>query len=172
MALQPPETNPMDSLDSTLMPRQRRAITFDVDPASLRRLREALTGWRIDVVYGATVASLPCDWNPGVVDAHVVGLRADLAETLDLCRFLTACVSGLQRSRQERQETEQAAGRHPTHPEWRGRMETPLFVLVPPGQWAVVGSLLEAGAHRCLLLPIEGSEVIELLAPIALSATP
>jgi len=63
------------------MPRQLRAIAFDVDRASSACLRAALPGWRIDILYGATVASLPCDWDPGPVDLLVVGIREDVAET-------------------------------------------------------------------------------------------
>src|SRR5947209_3454582 len=73
---------------SRRMTRRSRAIAFDVDKASFASLQEALPGWQLDVVAGATVASLPCDWNPGAVDLLVVGSRENVTETLGLCRFL------------------------------------------------------------------------------------
>jgi hypothetical protein len=40
------------------MADRRKAAAFDLDPASLISLREALAGWEIKVVNGATAASL------------------------------------------------------------------------------------------------------------------
>jgi len=40
------------------MPHRLRAIAFDLDAASLTSLREALPVWKIEVVHGATAASL------------------------------------------------------------------------------------------------------------------
>jgi hypothetical protein len=70
------------------MPDRLRAVTFDADAASLASLREALPGWEIEVVNGATAASLDHDWNPGAADLLVVTAREEVAETLGLCRFL------------------------------------------------------------------------------------
>lgn len=61
------------------MPERMKAIAFDMDAASLSRLKEALPGWQIDDVYGATVASLPCYWNPGAVDLADAGIVAQPA---------------------------------------------------------------------------------------------
>jgi hypothetical protein len=89
------------------MLQRLKAVVFDVDAASLTTLREALPGWHIKVVYGATVGSLPCDWNPGAVDLLVVGVREDVSETLALCRFLADCTS---HSRDSWQETADSWG--------------------------------------------------------------
>lgn len=139
---------------------QSKAITFDVDPASLLSLREALPGWQISVIYGATVASLPCDWNPGAVDLLVVGTRANAAETIGLCRFLT---SGTASSRDSRQEVAKPLRLHKSHPNPGRRTGAPVFVLLPSGQESLVGSALEAGAHSCLMRPIRAKEVASML---------
>ena len=73
------------------MPSQSKVIAFDVDRASLLSLRKALPDSVIEVVNGATAASLTRDWNPGTVDLLVVVAREDLEETLRLCRFLVSC---------------------------------------------------------------------------------
>src|SRR4029077_16226084 len=73
------------------MPKQSKVIAFDVDRASLSSLRKALPDSVIDVVNGATAASLTRDWNPGTVDLLVVKARKEMAETLELCRFLVSC---------------------------------------------------------------------------------
>src|SRR5436309_9731012 len=73
------------------MPNQSKAIVFDVDPASLISLREALPDCMIEAVNGATAASLTREWNPGTVDLFVVKAGTDVAQTLELCRFLVTC---------------------------------------------------------------------------------
>jgi hypothetical protein len=142
------------------MLNQSKAITFDVDPASLLSLREALPGWQIAVVYGATVASLPCDWNPGAVDLLVVGARANATETIGLCRFLA---SGSASSRDFRQEEAEPLGLHRSHPKPARRAGAPILVLVPSGQESLIGAALEAGARSCLMRPIHTKEVASLL---------
>lgn len=142
--------------------RQRlKAVTFDVDEVSANSLREALSGWQISNVYGATVTSLPCDWHPGVVDLLVVGVRENVTETLGLCRFLASCTFYSRDSEMETAETL----------DWRGgplnrarRIDVPLFVLVCPGQETFVKAALEAGAHRCLMRPICAKDVTGMLA--------
>jgi hypothetical protein len=57
------------------MPNQSKVIAFDVDQASLISLRKALPDYVIEVVNGATAASLTRDWNPGTVDLVVVKAR-------------------------------------------------------------------------------------------------
>ena len=59
------------------MPNQSKAIAFDVDQASLISLRKALPDSVIEVVNGATAASLTRDWNPGTVDLVVVKARKE-----------------------------------------------------------------------------------------------
>src|SRR5438270_12613751 len=102
------------------MKNHPRAIAFDVDPQSLLSLREAFPDWEIEAVQGATAASLTKDWNLGSEDLLVVGACKDVTQTLDLCRGLRT----------------QAA-----------RTLTPLLVLVPPAQPALVRDVLKAGAN-------------------------
>jgi len=142
------------------MPHHPRAVAFDVDTASLAALREALPGWQMDTVYGATVASLPCDWNPGAADLLVVGVRVDVTETLGLCRFLTFCTSY---SGDSRQEAADRSGPRGSGPALQQRTDAPLLVLVPSGQAHLVGAALEAGAHSCLVLPIDAREVATMV---------
>jgi len=73
------------------MPDQSKVIAFDIDQASLISLRKALPDSLIEVVNGATASSLTQDWNPGTVDLVVVKARKEVAETLELCRFLVSC---------------------------------------------------------------------------------
>jgi hypothetical protein len=75
-----------DSTPETRYPRRSRAVAFDLDVASLMSLREALPEWDIEVVNRATIASLRQDWNPRAADLLVVNARAEVAETLGLCR--------------------------------------------------------------------------------------
>lgn len=142
------------------MSARSRAFTFDVDPTSLASLREALPGWQVDVVYGATAASLATDWDPGPVDLVVVGVRANVTETLGLCRFLASCTSCSRDSRQEVAETSEL--RRSFQHQAR-RADAPLLVLVPSGQEPLAEAALEAGAHSCLMLPIYAKEVVSML---------
>lgn len=119
------------------MPDPLRAIAFDLDPASLTSLREALPEWEIEVVNGATAVSLRPDGNPGATDLLVVKAHEEVAETLALCRGLRSQVGG-------------------TH--------TPLLVLVQPAQQATVRAALKAGADSCLVLPVHAKEVASMLA--------
>src|SRR5205814_5048350 len=73
------------------MRNRSKVIAFDIDRASLISLRKALPDSVIEVVNDATAASLTRDWNPGTVDLVVVKARKDVAETLELCRFLVSC---------------------------------------------------------------------------------
>lgn len=143
------------------MPHRLKAVVFDIDRVSLTTLREALPGWHIKVVYGATVGSLPCDWNPGAMDLLVVGVREDVSETLALCRFLTGCTSHSHDSWQEAAESWGLRGGLLNQTRW---ITGPLLVLVSPGQEAFVRTALDAGVHRCLLLPIHAKDVTSVLA--------
>jgi FKBP-type peptidyl-prolyl cis-trans isomerase 2/CheY-like chemotaxis protein len=145
----------------TWQPKHAQAITFDVDVASLTSLREALPGWKINDVSGATATSLPCDWNPGAADLLVVGVRADVSETLGLCRFLAFSSSFSSDFRHEAAETGNSNGG--VRKQAR-RTDAPILVLVPPGQEAFVRAALEAGAQNCLTLPIHPKEVASMLA--------
>jgi hypothetical protein len=142
------------------MPRRSRAIAFDVDAASVASLQEALPGWQVDAVAGATATSLPSDWDPGVVDLLVVGVRDDVTETLGLCRFLAFCTSY---SGDARQAAEETSGQRNSPRAERRRVDAPLLVLVPPDQGALVGAALEAGADSCLMLPLHAKGVASML---------
>jgi hypothetical protein len=142
------------------MPNQPRAVAFDVDTASMASLREALPGWQIHVVYGATAASLPCDWDPGAADLLVVGSRTNVTETLGLCRFLAFCTAYSGDSRQEGADT---AGVHGGGQDQGRRGDAPLLVLVSSGQDQLAEAALAAGAHSCLVLPIHAKEVASMV---------
>jgi len=145
----------------TFLPRKARAIAFDLDAPSLAALGEAVPGWLIDVIYGATVPSLPCNWNPGTVELLVVGVREDAAETLALCRFLAFAAAN---SRDCRPSAVATLGpcRIPSNRTPHGN--SPLLVLVRSGQEPLVRELLEAGADNCLVLPIHAKEVASMVA--------
>jgi peptidylprolyl isomerase len=124
------------------LPRRARAVAFDVDAASLAGLREALPGWEIDCVNGASAASLAPAWDPGPRTSWswAPGLKA--TDTVGLCRFLAYCTSYSGDSRQERPEGPGPGGSLRNQPR---RVDAPLLVLVPPGQETLVGAVLEAG---------------------------
>lgn len=143
------------------MPARPKAVTFDVDAASSVSLREALPGWQIEIVNGATAASLARAWNPGAADLLVVGVRGKGADTLGLCRFLAFCASYSEDSRQEQVEPLGQDGSRRRHAR---RMDAPLLVLVFPGQESLIGAALEAGAHSCLVRPVHPKEVTSMLA--------
>src|SRR5690349_834529 len=137
------------------MSDQLRAIAFDVDTISSASLRDALPGWQIDTVYGATVASLPCAWVPGAVDLLIVGVREDVAETWALCRFLTHSSTAV---RESRPVAEESRGLPKNLLEVARRMAVPLLLLLHTRQRLLVAAGLEAGASRCLMLPINAKE--------------
>jgi DNA-binding response OmpR family regulator len=119
------------------MPSQLRAVAFDVDPDSLVSLAEALPGWDIQAIRGASPGSLAQDWDPGAAQLLVVGARDQPGEILGLCRGLRS----------------QARRAH-----------TSLLVLVPPAQQILVRAALEAGADSCLVLPVHPKELAALVA--------
>jgi len=136
-----------------------RAVAFDVDAASLANLREALPGWEIDTINGATPASLVHNWNPGAVDLVVVSASDDAKQILSLCRFLSFCTWY---SRDSREEVAAALGPRENLP---GLLpDVPVLVLVPAGRGPLVGAALEADVRSCLVLPIHPKEVASMLA--------
>jgi DNA-binding NarL/FixJ family response regulator len=143
------------------MTHRLRAVAFDVDTASLISLREALPEWEIEVVNGATAASLTLARNPGAADLLVVMAREEVAETLGLCRFLVCC--GVL-STGSREEVAEASGLHRSRQNQAQREDAPLLVLVPRGHEPLVRAALEAGAHSCLVQPIHPKEVVSVLA--------
>ena len=118
------------------MPDRLTAVALNVDAASLLGLREALPDWAVEVTDGATTPARTHDGNPGAADLLVVGACAPVAETLGLCRVLR--------------------GRP-------GRAQTPLLVLVPPAQDALVRAALHAGADSCLFLPVHARELVSMV---------
>jgi CheY-like chemotaxis protein len=140
------------------MSDQLRAVTFDMDEPGLTALKQALPGWRVDAVNGATALAPNHDWDPGRTDLVVVMSRHEAAETLALCRLVVA--SSIFTTNQE-----EATGR------WRDALEKraegadpPLLVLLRTGQQSLSQSALDAGADGCLLLPIDAKELANMLA--------
>jgi hypothetical protein len=148
------------------MPYQSKVIAFDIDEASLIGLREALPDCVIDEVNGATAASLTRDWNPGTVDLFVVEPRKEVAETLELCRFLVSCgvlAKDAPAVTDSQEETQKTLGLHRWRPNVGRRSHSPLLVLLPPDRKSIVSDMLKAGAHSCLMLPINAKDVASML---------
>jgi DNA-binding NarL/FixJ family response regulator len=142
------------------MGERPKAVAFDLDAASLTSIREALSDWEIEVVKGATPASLTRDWNPGTVDLLVVSVGAVVADTLALCRFLCECDVISRHCGNDSENTLGPRGSLQTHAQ---RAHAPLLVLAAPGQEGLVREALDAGAHSCLLLPINAKDVASML---------
>jgi DNA-binding NarL/FixJ family response regulator len=139
---------------------RRIAVAFDVDPASLVNLRKALPDWEIEVVNGATLASLSLGWTRGAADLLVLQAGAEVAETLELCRFLARCGAVSTGCRDEGPRTSGLRGSRPNQAPPAG---APLLVLVPHGREPLVRAVLEAGADSCLVLPVHAKEVASML---------
>ncbi len=148
------------------MPNQSKAIAFDVDEASMISLGKALPDCVIEVVNGATAASLTRDWNPGTVDLLVVNARRQVAQTLELCRFLVSC-GVLARDalvvNDAEDEMPKTLGLHRYRQNVARRPHSPLLVLIPPSRQSIVSDVLKAGAHSCLMLPINAKDVASML---------
>lgn len=142
------------------MDERLTAIAFDLNAASLRSLREALPGWEIRLLTGATATSLTHNWNPGAADLLIVTAQEEVATTLALCRFLVRFCAVSRDSEKHVAEILGPRGSLQTQAE---RACAPLLVLVSLGQEASIPTLLETGAHSCLMLPINGKEVASML---------
>jgi CheY-like chemotaxis protein len=149
-----------DRSTETALPRRPKAVTFGMDAESLADLRRALPGWRIDCLHGATVGSMPHDWDPGEPDLFVVSLRENVTEALGLCRLLASWPSCENEPQEEASETLRLDGKHENA---RCGADVPLVVLVSSGQDTLVGAALEVGARACLQLPISIKDVAEFL---------
>ena len=148
------------------MSNQSKAIAFDVDQASLISLRKALPDSVIEVVNGATAASLTRDWNPGTVDLVVVKARKEVAQTLELCRFLVSCgvlAKDAPVVTDSQEEMPKTLGMHRRRRNVARRPHSPLLVLVRPSRKSIVRDVLKAGAHSCLMLPINAKDVASML---------
>ncbi len=148
------------------MPNRSKAFAFDVDRASLISLRKALPDTAIEVLDGATVASLTRNWNPGTVDLVVVKAGREVAQTLELCRFLVSCgVLGKSAPvvTDSQEEMPKILGLHRRRQNVERCAHSPLLVLVPPNRRNIVRDALKAGAHSCLMLPINAKDVARML---------
>lgn len=128
------------------MPKQFRAVAFDLDATSVGSLREAFPEWHIDVIDGATAASLAQDSSLGTADLLVVMARAEAAPQL---RTRSAATEMLGLCRGLRSQS--------------GGASTPLVVLVPPTQEAIVRAVLKAGADRCMILPVHVKQLVSVV---------
>ncbi len=148
------------------MQNQSKVIAFDVDQASLISLRKALPNSEIEVVNGATAASLTRNWNPGTVDLVVVTAGTEVAQTLEMCRFLVSCgvlAPDAPAVTDSQEETPKTLGLHRHRRKVGRRSHTPVLVLVPPSRKSIVKEVLKAGAQNCLILPIDAKEVASML---------
>jgi DNA-binding NarL/FixJ family response regulator len=141
------------------MTNQSKAVAFDLDAASLLTLREALPKWDIEVVNGATAATLSPEGYPGTAGLLVVKARPEVAETLGLCRFLVFPGSFSTESRAQVAETLGVHGRQ-NHSR---RTNAPLVVLVSAEHDEFVKAALKAGADSCLVLPVHAKELASML---------
>ncbi len=138
-----------------------RVAAFDLDAASLVSLEEALPGWEIKAVNGATADSLGRVRDVGSADLLVVQVGEEAAEPLRLCRLL----AHHRRRTSDPREREAGTPVPDTAPPGQAqRADVPLLVLVPPGQEGLVREALKAGADRCLILPAHAKEVTSALA--------
>jgi PleD family two-component response regulator len=137
-----------------------KALAFDVPEPGVACLQEALPGWQIDVVRGATAESLAAQWNPLGTDLLVLEAGADPRATWELCRFLASCTSYARDLRADAAEPTETRKdlRNQAH-----RTRIPIFVLLPAGREDLAAAALEAGAHNCLMLPMHAKEMASML---------
>jgi hypothetical protein len=133
------------------------ACAFDLDAANLACLEDALPGWDIRALNGQTAASLPPDWASEEASLLVVAIRGDGRESLKLCRFLAGALVPLTVHTWPELLPEAMAERK------AATRKAMLFVLLPPDHDSLVWALQEAGADRCLFLPLEANEVTDIL---------
>ncbi len=120
----------------TPMMERGRAIVFDVDEETLASLRQAFSEWQVEVSDRATIDLLIGGHSLGVVDLLVLGVGADVAKGLGLCRVLRKHL---------------------------GSAHTPILMLVEPGEDSLVRAALEAGATSCLVLPVHAKELASMV---------
>jgi hypothetical protein len=143
----------------------RRAMLFDVDASAVASLLEVLPGWRMDTLFGATVQSLPCGWDPSGVELLILGARENFSETVALCRFLSFATD-------YSADFRRLAPHGGPLPGFFGHPNAPLLVLVSEGRGCDAGALIEAGAHGVLSLPIRADEVAKTLGGLWASPQP
>jgi CheY-like chemotaxis protein len=142
------------------MQQRLTAVAFDLDAASLSSLQDALPEWDVEIFTGTTAATLTDTWDPGAVDLLVVEASAEVTKTLALCRCLGRC--GVV-SRESEKDAGDILGPRGSLQTQAQRAHAPLLVLVSPGQEGLIESALAAGAHSCLMLPINAKEVASML---------
>jgi hypothetical protein len=149
-----------------VMKNQSWIIAFDLDHASLIGLHDALPESFVQVVNGASAASLGTDWNPGTVDLLIVQSRDEIGETLELCRYLVSSAV-LAKDRPIITDSEEVNGRatglHGAPPDAKRHTRSPLLVFLRQSQMTHLRDVLKAGAHTCLPLPINAKDVASML---------
>jgi hypothetical protein len=155
--------------DGDAMSHQFRAVAVDLDEASLTSLRDALPGWEITAVNLVTAATFRLVWPPPPADLTVVQAREDLAETLSLCRILVDRGQPPALAGKGAGGAAEPVARRSDRP---GRAPAPLLVLVPSGQESFVRAVLDAGADRCLILPVHPREVASMVAHVRQGSQP
>jgi|SRR5581483_2797416 len=143
-----------------LMTYPAKALAFDVPEAGMACLREALPGWQVDVVRHATPSSLSSNWSPLGIDLLIVGTRANVIETWELCRFLASRTSY---SRNLRADAAEPAESRKDLRNQAQRTRIPIFVLLPTERGDLAPAALEAGAQNCLVLPMLAKEMASML---------
>lgn len=85
---------------------------------------------------------------------------------MELCRFLVSC-GVLAREAppvtDSQEELPKTLGLHRRRRNVARQPHSPLLVLVPPSRKSIVVDVLKAGAHSCLMLPINASDVASML---------
>ncbi len=148
-------------MQSAPITRQLKAVAFDVDAAALMGIQQALPGWDIEQLNGATAATLSRGWDPEAADLLIVMARQDVTETIGLCRFLARWSVF---STDPRQGVAGTGELHQRPSNEAQRRDAPLIVLVGPEQEPLVRAALEAGAQGCLVLPVHAKEWARTLA--------
>jgi hypothetical protein len=156
----------MVSAQELAMMNQSRIIAFDLDRASLRCLRDALPESVIEAVNGASSASFGANWDPGIVDLLIIQSGEEIAETVKLCKYLVSrrvlakdgpIITDSQEVKSSKLEV------HGDPPVAQRLTRAPLLVLLPASQMTHLRDVLKAGAHSCLMLPIDAKDVASML---------
>jgi AmiR/NasT family two-component response regulator len=95
-----------------------------------------------------------------------VNARKEVAETLDLCRFLVSCgVLGREALvvTDSQEEMPKTLGLNRRRRNVARRPHSPLLVLFRPSRKRILRDMLKAGAHSCLMLPINPKDVASML---------
>jgi hypothetical protein len=135
------------------------AVAFDLGAGALANLREALPGWEISVINGASADSLRHDRALGAADLFLVGIDEHRPDALGLCRLLARRSAEVEGHRQGIAEALGTAGGAVR------QQGPPLVVLLAPEQGALVAAALDAGARNCLVLPVSTKDLAAVARP-------